>query len=180
MKIICYGDSNTYGYDPRSFIGDKYDKSWPEIIAEKTGNKVRSMGMPGRQIPFRARPLEAMHAQIGEHVDILMIMLGSNDIEASLNVHLVEARMSTMIKEVLRWDIADRIILIGPPPLKVTSRHLEASKEMNEAFGKLAGKQGIEYVDSFDWPLELCFDRTHLTEDDQEIFADEIIKRVLK
>lgn len=24
MKVICYGDSNTYGYDPRSYIGGRY------------------------------------------------------------------------------------------------------------------------------------------------------------
>ena len=178
MKIICYGDSNTYGYDPRSFVGDRYDRTWPEVLAEKTGHTVTAMGMPGRQIPFRARPLEAMHEQIREHVDILMVMLGSNDIEASLNVKLVEARMNTMIKEVLRWNAADRIILIGPPPLKVTKQHLEASREMNNAFAGTAARLGVEYIDSFDWPLTLCFDKTHLTEDDQEIFADEIIKRL--
>ncbi len=25
MKVICFGDSNTYGYDPRSLLGDRYD-----------------------------------------------------------------------------------------------------------------------------------------------------------
>lgn len=22
MTVICYGDSNTYGYDPRSYLGE--------------------------------------------------------------------------------------------------------------------------------------------------------------
>ena len=25
MKVICFGDSNTYGYDPHSLLGDRYD-----------------------------------------------------------------------------------------------------------------------------------------------------------
>ena len=25
MKVICYGDSNTYGYDPRGWLGGRYD-----------------------------------------------------------------------------------------------------------------------------------------------------------
>ena len=31
MKVICFGDSNTYGYDPRSFLGDRYGPTdrWP-------------------------------------------------------------------------------------------------------------------------------------------------------
>ena len=24
MQIVCFGDSNTYGYDPRGFFGDRY------------------------------------------------------------------------------------------------------------------------------------------------------------
>ena len=23
MRMLCYGDSNTYGYDPRGFFGDR-------------------------------------------------------------------------------------------------------------------------------------------------------------
>ena len=26
MRLLCCGDSNTYGYDPRSFFGDRYPK----------------------------------------------------------------------------------------------------------------------------------------------------------
>ena len=26
MKIICFGDSNTWGYDPRSYLGERYPK----------------------------------------------------------------------------------------------------------------------------------------------------------
>lgn len=25
MKIVCFGDSNTYGYDPRSRLGGRHD-----------------------------------------------------------------------------------------------------------------------------------------------------------
>lgn len=178
MKIICYGDSNTYGYDPRSFVGGKYDTVWTDLLAEKTGAAVMALAMPGRQIPFRRRPLDAMHEQITEHVDVLVIMLGSNDIEASLNVQLVEARMSAMIREVKRWDVADHILLVGPPELRMTRQHIEASHEMNAAFENLAAKENIDYVDASSWDLELCFDKTHLTEKDQQIFADEMAKAI--
>ncbi len=32
MNIICFGDSNTYGYDPRSYLGGRYDADnrWPD------------------------------------------------------------------------------------------------------------------------------------------------------
>ena len=30
-RLLCYGDSNTYGYDPRSYLGGRYPDSirWP-------------------------------------------------------------------------------------------------------------------------------------------------------
>ena len=37
MKIICLGDSNTYGYDPRGYFGGRYDHPWPELLAAETG-----------------------------------------------------------------------------------------------------------------------------------------------
>ena len=27
MRIICFGDSNTWGYDPRSYIGEQYPRN---------------------------------------------------------------------------------------------------------------------------------------------------------
>ena len=34
MKVICFGDSNTYGYDPRSYFGGRYDADirWVDIL----------------------------------------------------------------------------------------------------------------------------------------------------
>ena len=53
MTIVCYGDSNTWGYDPRSFLGGRYpaEYRWPELLAQKTGCKVVNMGIIGLQIP---------------------------------------------------------------------------------------------------------------------------------
>ena len=50
MNIICFGDSNTYGYDPRSYLGDRYDPDsrWVDILATKTGWTVRNLGTAGR------------------------------------------------------------------------------------------------------------------------------------
>lgn len=38
--IWCFGDSNTYGYDPCGFFGGRYAAPWPELLAEKTGLRV--------------------------------------------------------------------------------------------------------------------------------------------
>ncbi len=37
MRILCFGDSNTYGYDPRGYFGGRYDAGdrWVDLLAEK-------------------------------------------------------------------------------------------------------------------------------------------------
>ena len=39
MNVICFGNSNTYGYDPRSYLGGRYDvdSRWVDILAVETG-----------------------------------------------------------------------------------------------------------------------------------------------
>jgi len=41
-RILCFGDSNTYGYDPRSFFGDRYDAQnrWTDLLSVATGRAV--------------------------------------------------------------------------------------------------------------------------------------------
>ena len=39
--IVCYGDSNTYGYAPRSFMGERYPKENP---VDRTAGETHRMG----------------------------------------------------------------------------------------------------------------------------------------
>ena len=61
VTVLCFGDSNTYGYDPRGYFGGRYeaDSRWVDILAEKTGWTVCNMGQNGREIPTSAPPLPA-------------------------------------------------------------------------------------------------------------------------
>ena len=53
MNVICFGDSNTYGYDPRGYFGGRYDADcrWVDILATETGWTFYNMGQNGREIP---------------------------------------------------------------------------------------------------------------------------------
>ena len=72
MNIICFGDSNTYGYDSRSWFGGRYDTDsrWVGILAVETGWTVSNMGQNGREIP-------ATDPAFLEDTDLLIVMLGT-------------------------------------------------------------------------------------------------------
>ena len=59
MRVLCFGDSNTYGYDPRGFFGDRYDAEdrWVDLLAKQTGWDVINLGANGREIPRDGAPL---------------------------------------------------------------------------------------------------------------------------
>ena len=51
-QILFYGDSNTYGYDPRGFFGGRYapENRWTDILAKELRNMwdVYAEGRNGR------------------------------------------------------------------------------------------------------------------------------------
>ena len=72
MRIICYGDSNTWGYDPQDKFGQCYKNRWTDILAQKSGWDVINEGVNGREVP--SEPAEA-----DLDTDLYIVMLGTND-----------------------------------------------------------------------------------------------------
>ena len=110
MNVICFGDSNTYGYDPRSYLGGRYaaDSQWVDILAEKTGWTVRNLGENGREIPSTAPNFPA-------DTDLLIVMLGTNDLLQGRSPE----QAAVSLKRFLSGISLDRskILLIAPPPM---------------------------------------------------------------
>ena len=80
MRILCFGDSNTYGYDPRGYFGGRYgaEDRWVDLLAKRTGWECINEGANGREIPQRrfVSQLFSDHAP----ADIFLLMLGTNDL----------------------------------------------------------------------------------------------------
>ncbi len=84
-KIICFGDSNTYGHNPPD--GARMEKPWPSALAElRPDCAVINEGMCGRTTHFPT-PDSELHNGLArfnellkeDGADLLIIMLGTND-----------------------------------------------------------------------------------------------------
>ena len=77
MKVLCIGDSNTYGYDPRSYFGSRYpaEVRWTGRLE---GHEVINCGMNGLAVPYDSRPFAEMIR--AKAPDLAVVMLGSNDL----------------------------------------------------------------------------------------------------
>ena len=181
MKIVCFGDSNTYGYDPRSFFGSQYpaEHRWVDILARKLNCKVVNAGENGREIPRREGELMRFDLMLTNQkpVDLLMIMLGSNDLLQGNSVNAVAKRMEHFLEHV---DLdRSKILLIAPPPMQlgewVPSQHLiEASKDLNSEYRALSRRLGVGFADAGEWNIPLTFDGVHFTEEGHKVFAERL------
>ena len=97
MRILCLGDSNTYGYDPRSFFGDRYgaEDRWVDLLAEQTGHECINAGANPRN-PYALRLLT-------EHtpVDVFLVMLGTNDLLQGASAKEATAIMEAFLNPLL-------------------------------------------------------------------------------
>ncbi len=170
MKVICHGDSNTYGYDPRSYFGERYDGCWVDILAEKTGWNAVNDGMNGRRIS--RRPLD-----VPRDTDLLIILLGANDLLNGLSAAETAQRMKAFLQKISLSK--NKILLIAPPLMKrgewVPKQELvDASQELAAAYQALAEQMGIRFFDAGKWKIPLAYDGVHFTEEGHRIFGENL------
>lgn len=176
MKVICFGDSNTWGYDPRDFFGGPYDSIWPELLEAKTGWTIINWGENGREIP-------AGTILLPQDTDLLIVMLGTNDLLQGREPEEISRRMDSFLESL---PIArSRILLIAPPHMRrgtwvTDSRLTELSAQMTECFSRLASRQGIFFADSNNWNIPIAYDGVHFTEEGHKIFTEEITHYLTK
>lgn len=179
MRILCFGDSNTYGYDPRSYFGGRYpaEDRWVDILAQKTGYDIVNEGENGREIPHRTYELSGFRLILSENqpIDLLIIMLGSNDLLQGAKPTEIAACMEKFLNQIPLNR--DQIMLIAPPPMKrgewVTDDQLIiASTELTEHFRPLTQRLGVRFADAGCWDIDLTFDGVHFSETGHRAFAE--------
>lgn len=186
MRILCYGDSNTYGYDPRGFFGDRYPKEsrWVDILARKLNWEIQNEGQNGREIP--GCPFQYQRA--GELLmpgapDIFAIMLGTNDLLRDNSAEESGSRMEAFLRYI--QPDCNQILLIAPPPMKwggwVTEESLiEESVKLAEAYQALSQKLGVAFANAGKWNVPLAFDGVHFTEEGHRAFAEGVYTYLTK
>ncbi len=177
MRILCFGDSNTYGFDPRGYIGDRYSAAdrWPELLAKQTGWEIINDGDNGRVIPRNPYTLRLLSKPAP--VDIYLVMLGTNDLLQGATAQKAAARMEAFLHP--RLAPCKHILLVSPPPMKrgawvPTDELVAESIQLAEEYKLLAEKLNISFVDTRHWNIELTFDGVHFTEAGHHAFANHL------
>ena len=112
MKIVCYGDSNTYGFDPRLGTPGRLAKNerWTGIMDSEPDIEIANEGMNGRCIPSASYEYRSLRKILERHydADMLIIMLGSNDLfmTREATAEKIADKMRNVfvnVPELIRW-----------------------------------------------------------------------------
>jgi len=137
-RILCYGDSNTWGTAPMNSIDDVRrwgpGERWPCVMAHALGDDwtLIEEGLPGRTT-VHDDPIEGVHLNgksylqpcLDSHwpLDVIIVMLGTNDLKHRFSLNPIDiafgagALLFAISKLVPAWTSAPRLLLVCPAPV---------------------------------------------------------------
>ena len=177
-RILCLGDSNTYGYDPRSYGGGRYpeDVRWTGLL-QSGEYELINRGQNGLCIP-RRRACPALKALLDslQPLDAAIVMMGGNDLLTGADAAVAAERMETLLLFLRESAPETRLLLIAPPHVQPGEwvpgpEMIEETKRLTREARELAGRLGVDFADADDWGVALSFDGVHFTEEGHAAFA---------
>ncbi len=184
--ILCFGDSNTYGYIPGSGKRYSIQTRWPRLLANLLGGEydVVEEGLSGRTTAFRdlIEPgrcgLDTILPCVMSHepLDVIVLMLGTNDTKSRFHVTAQEIGygMEELIMKIGGYyhyrEGVPEILLVSPVPLGDMSDAVEfneASRQKSlllaNIYRQIADTFHCHFLDAGAVTGELGCDGIHLT-----------------
>ena len=171
-RILCYGDSNTFGTGPMATLADDpiHPKQvrWAGVMEADLGDgfDIVVEGLPGRTTVFDdpvegeyRNGLRSFGAILESHrpIDLLIIMLGTNDLKQRFNLgpQDVALGVARLLIEAKWLEIVDRALVICPTPVKERGdlaeifRGAEArAVGLPQHMERFARENGAEFLDA--------------------------------
>ena len=179
-RILCFGDSLTWGYNPKTGNRLHDDERWTGILQEELGKNftIIEEGQNGRTIctedPAEGEKngLKYLQPCMESHspLDYMIIMLGTNDLKQKFNYAAMDiaGEMEMFLQKVLminRFKMKNRlkVILMAPPIVGENIREswfgdsfgyenaIEVSKKLAEHYKILSEIYKIGFINAADY-----------------------------
>ena len=180
--IYCLGDSNTYGFDPRSPFGDRYDFPWPEALGKALGCRIFNDGVNGRSIADVLFQYDLLKEGIfRQRPDLMIILLGSNDIlmDGMTDASAIGNRMDCLLQKLRKDFEVLPILLLSPPSIRIPGPYMDTVSGLAGFYRALSQKYSTEFLSLIHLSLPLSHDGVHLTEGGHTQLA-EILASLIK
>jgi lysophospholipase L1-like esterase len=170
--VLCYGDSNTWGYEPATGNRFPEDMRWPGVLARQLGGgfQVIEEALNGRTT-VRDDPVEEykngknyLRPCLESHtpVDLVILALGINDLKARFFATASDAAdgAGVLVKIVQQSGSGPEgespaVLLVAPPPVGLLTELAlmfagakEKSLDFSRQYDRVAQKYGCELLDA--------------------------------
>ena len=198
--ILCFGDSNTWGYIPGS-DKKRYPKGvrWTSVLQNLLGAsyEVISEGLSGRVIKSsKASPHKNGMSYIlpcllsHDPVDTVILMLGTNDVKHKyeLSPEDIAKNLEEKISIIKNSEIENRdevkIIIVCPPPIVEAQNewhhlfNMDAMVHLQKHYRDVAVKYGCAYINAGEYISSSPLDGVHFDEKAHLKLA-EVLKEII-
>lgn len=201
-RVLCFGDSNTWGYDPDSGERLQEGKRWTGILDRNTGPNYRIIeeGLNGRTTVWND-PIEGVSSGLNhlepcldahKPVDLVILMLGTNDLKfrfSSTAYDIAEGmgRLVDLIdsSDAGRGEESPATLVVSPPPIGELSEFeemfrgaREKSGNLSNQFCRVAEEKGCYFLDAGDFVSSSDVDGIHLAESEHKKLGGAIADKI--
>ena len=200
-QILCFGDSNTWGYDGESRERLPWGVRWTSLLQEKLNKeeyRVIEEGLCGRTTVFEdplrdgrkgtalLPTLLETHAQ----VEVITLMLGTNDCKTvfGASADVIGKGIIRLLDQVQEYAPKAKVLLMAPIYLgeKVwqegydqdfSPQSVTVSKELETVYERIAAERQIGYLRASDYVQCSEADQEHLNAQEHQIFAQAVYEK---
>jgi lysophospholipase L1-like esterase len=200
--ILCYGDSNTWGYNPATQARFSGDERWAGVLRLALGDAylVIEEGLNGRTtvwddpIEGYKNGKEYLIPCLTTHkpLDLVIILLGTNDLKKrfSLSAYDIANGAGVLVDVVQKSDTgpddkAPQLLLLAPPPIARLTEYAEMfegaeakSRKFSEHFRRVAEEYGCQLLDTADIIVSSDIDGIHFEADEHRKLGQAVADRV--
>jgi lysophospholipase L1-like esterase len=201
-SVLCFGDSNTWGFVPGS--GARYDLNtrWPGVLQQRLGPEYRVIeeGFNGRTTVWDDPAVPGRNGQqylapcLGSQrpLDLVVLFLGINDLKAQFRATAedIARGASTLIRIIGQSEAgvgggSPRTLVMSPPRVGKLTQYAaqfegcqEKSARLGSCMGAVARETGCEFIDTAELVVTSDADGIHLEEDAHRTLGEAVAQRV--
>jgi len=200
VRILCFGDSNVWGYIPSTDHERFSEKErFPKILQKLLGSQFEVIedglnsrtvtsedtrpGKEGRKGSLHILPCLKSHAPL----NLVILMLGTTELKERFKnspEHIGNLLERYFVKAVLNSEISPKLLIVSPPIIDERTEYAkeryvggtEKSKKLGDVYSEIARKNSCHFIDAGD--MEVGSDGVHMTKESHLRLAKMLCEKI--